>query len=111
MDRNNAVHALQGNRNPFVDQPSWVSAIWGPTAAANDAGELLLFTVRQVDGLLHLERSLIEPWQVAVLDPAGRQLVRRTWSGTDLHLAFPGTGPCLVEVRSARGRSVRRLMP
>jgi endonuclease I len=29
IDRNNAVFALQGNRNPFIDHPTWVQKIWG----------------------------------------------------------------------------------
>lgn len=27
--RNNRVYELQGNRNPFIDNPQWVSSIWG----------------------------------------------------------------------------------
>lgn len=29
IERNNAVYAIQGNRNPFIDHPEWVQAIWG----------------------------------------------------------------------------------
>ncbi len=29
--RNNAISARQHNRNPFIDHPEWVSAIWGST--------------------------------------------------------------------------------
>jgi len=28
-DRNNAIYAVQKNRNPFIDHPEWVSKIWG----------------------------------------------------------------------------------
>ena len=31
IDRNNNVENKQGNRNPFVDHPSWVDLIWGGT--------------------------------------------------------------------------------
>jgi endonuclease I len=31
IDRNNAVYTLQKNRNPFIDNPSWVNDIWGQT--------------------------------------------------------------------------------
>lgn len=31
IDRNNAVYALQKNRNPFIDNPAWVNTIWGQT--------------------------------------------------------------------------------
>ncbi|KQK25640.1 endonuclease I [Chryseobacterium aquaticum] len=34
IDRNNAVYAIQKNRNPFIDNPSWVTAIWGQTPDA-----------------------------------------------------------------------------
>jgi endonuclease I len=29
LDRNNAAHSYQENRNPFVDYPEFVNAIWG----------------------------------------------------------------------------------
>lgn len=32
--RNNRVHELQGNRNPFIDQPGWVNLIWGTQCVA-----------------------------------------------------------------------------
>lgn len=31
LDRNDAVFALQKNRNPFVDYPQWVNSIWSQT--------------------------------------------------------------------------------
>ncbi|ACU07315.1 Endonuclease I [Flavobacteriaceae bacterium 3519-10] len=33
-DRNNVVFTLQKNRNPFIDHPEWVTAIWSQTADA-----------------------------------------------------------------------------
>ena len=27
--RNEAIFGLQGNRNPFIDNPQWVEEIWG----------------------------------------------------------------------------------
>jgi endonuclease I len=30
IDRNNAVYELQNNRNPFIDNPDFVDAIWDP---------------------------------------------------------------------------------
>ena len=32
-DRNNAAFVYQGNRNPFIDNPNWVSAIWEGTSS------------------------------------------------------------------------------
>jgi endonuclease I len=28
IDRNNAIYSIQGNRNPFIDHPEWVTKIW-----------------------------------------------------------------------------------
>ncbi len=32
INRNNAIYALQGNRNPFIDHPDFVDLIWDETA-------------------------------------------------------------------------------
>jgi endonuclease I len=29
IDHNNAVYAIQGNRNPYIDDPGWVNLVWG----------------------------------------------------------------------------------
>ncbi len=34
IDRNNTVYSIQKNRNPFIDNPSWINAIWGQTPDA-----------------------------------------------------------------------------
>jgi endonuclease I len=34
IDRNNAIYAIQRNRNPFIDNPQWVNAIWVQTPDA-----------------------------------------------------------------------------
>lgn len=28
-NRNNVIYSVQGNRNPFIDHPEWISMIWG----------------------------------------------------------------------------------
>ncbi|MCG8699286.1 MAG: endonuclease [Bacteroidales bacterium] len=35
IDRNNAAHAYQGNRNPFVDHPEFAHSIWGYSSLKN----------------------------------------------------------------------------
>ena len=38
IDRNNAVYAIQNNRNPFIDHPEYAGAIWGfPTTLTSPA--------------------------------------------------------------------------
>lgn len=45
IDRNNAVYGLQHNRNPFIDHPEWVSAIWGSSSISEESYSLVTFYV------------------------------------------------------------------
>lgn len=36
IDRNNAAYLYQGNRNPYIDNPSFVASVWGGSAPSND---------------------------------------------------------------------------
>ncbi len=40
LDRNDAVYAIQDNRNPFIDNPDFVLRIYDPDAAVNEAAAL-----------------------------------------------------------------------
>jgi endonuclease I len=35
IDRNNAIYAIQNNRNPFIDHPEYVDGIWNPNSGVN----------------------------------------------------------------------------
>lgn len=39
IDRNNAVYAIQHNRNPFIDHPEYAVNIWSANAGIGDPGE------------------------------------------------------------------------
>lgn len=39
LDRNNVIYTIQGNRNPFVDNPQYAQAIWGNLPAGTDIPE------------------------------------------------------------------------
>lgn len=36
INRNNAAYAFQGNRNPYIDNPSWVQTVWGSSTVTPD---------------------------------------------------------------------------
>ncbi|GEN72206.1 endonuclease [Chryseobacterium lathyri] len=38
INRNNASYTFQGNRNPFIDNPSYVGQIWGSSPGTTDPG-------------------------------------------------------------------------
>ena len=33
IDRNNEIYLIQGNRNPFIDHPEYITEIWGSTSS------------------------------------------------------------------------------
>ena len=41
LDRNDAIYSIQGNRNPFIDQPLWVDSIWFDTIQPPDTTAIL----------------------------------------------------------------------
>jgi len=44
-DRNNAVYAIQHNRNPFIDHPEYANAIWGSNTGISDEPSLVALQV------------------------------------------------------------------
>lgn len=38
-NRNNAVYAIQNNRNPYIDHPEWIVEIWGPAVGIEQKEE------------------------------------------------------------------------
>ncbi|KFF17406.1 endonuclease [Chryseobacterium sp. JM1] len=47
IDRNNAIYAIQKNRNPLIDNPQWVNAIWVQTPDAVSPQAPVNLTVSQ----------------------------------------------------------------
>lgn len=35
IDRNNGAYTYQGNRNPYIDNPSWVNDVWGGASSTD----------------------------------------------------------------------------
>lgn len=72
--RNNAVYALQDNRNPFIDRPEWVHDIWGSTTAISEQ-EALIQTLVATGGKLELDLAGTGTARLAVLDLSGRTVL------------------------------------
>lgn len=62
IDRNNAVYAIQGNRNPFIDSPNWVNLIWGDHLGNTCSSIALPVELNNFSGEVHGERAILE-WE------------------------------------------------
>lgn len=92
-DRNNAVYLYQQNRNPFIDHPEWVDAIWGPTAGIGEDERPLGMTL-QGDALVLLDNELMGR-EVIYRDLLGRVVASQRV--TSLRMPLPTLpGGCYV---------------
>ncbi|MBK6541521.1 MAG: endonuclease [Flavobacteriales bacterium] len=111
IERNNAVFAIQNNRNPFIDQPNWVINIWGPTAGMSEPPFPSNWTVTSTEAGLELTRSVPSSAHVRVHDGLGRTYWQRDWNSARLTVPMEDHhGLLLVEVLGADGRTARRVL-
>lgn len=109
-DRNNAVFAIQGNRNPYVDEPQWADAIWGPNAGM-DTYHADRLDVRLHDGMLRIcrEGNLRDAYEVR--DGLGRLVQQGTLEGACTTAPFHGApGMHMVVVRGTDALQVGRFV-
>lgn len=106
LARNEAACAVQGNRNPFIDHPEWVSAIWGTPAPPIlpcieiEAPASLLTSVE--DEVLTIQG------QVSAAT-SGRLVWSNQLSGAAGSLALDGTNFVLANVPLVHGQNLIHL--
>ncbi len=78
IDRNNAAYNYQGNRNPFIDHPEWVNAIWDPGSSVlhNQNVDLNLYPVPVHPGQqkLYISCQNAEIKNMTLLDVSGKEI-------------------------------------
>lgn len=83
MNRNNILETMQGNRNPFIDNPYLATMIWnGPQAQdnwaiastqANNLSEVFIYPTITKD-VLHIENSQNTPYTYTIYNNLGQQV-------------------------------------
>ncbi|MCC6840239.1 MAG: endonuclease [Flavobacteriales bacterium] len=108
--RNNAVFALQDNRNPYIDRPEWVHAIWGLILGLEEPHQQGLHLRTDATGLL-LDRGTDLEGRLQVHDLSGRLILEAPVGEGQSHIAFQaGRGVYIAAVSTARGRRVQRFL-
>lgn len=83
VDRNNAVYAIQNNRNPYIDHPEWAHSIWGPFAGlAEQTDQGMLW---YAEGTLHRAPSA-EQHTATIMDASGRAVLIAPFTASSLAL-------------------------
>ncbi|MFZ4401598.1 MAG: endonuclease [Bacteroidales bacterium] len=84
IDRNNAVYAYQHNRNPYIDHPEYIAAVWGSgtniSTTANDLSGKISVYPNPVKEKLNIDiySSLTLPENISVTDISGRIIYHST---------------------------------
>ncbi len=106
--RNNAIFALQHNRNPFIDRPEWVHAIWGGTVGVQAQEAPALEVITDASGI-EVERATSGPGTLLVRDASGRTVLRAPLSAAREHITFSSAkGVYIAEVTGSGSRMVKR---
>lgn len=87
-NRNDDIETFQGNRNPFVDHPEWVSEIWGDGTAASitlsestfDFGNVVAGMNSASESYIVSGANLDEDVSISVSAPFEVSLNNSTWS-------------------------------
>ena len=105
VDRNNAVYALQNNRNPYIDHPEWVHYVWGPTAGIATT-EQAAPRVWYRSGVLY-RADAAGTADIRLFDMTGRELLRARFQGSAFSLPELSDGVLIARVGESTVRFVR----
>ncbi len=87
IDRNNAIYAIQNNRNPFIDEPFWVQSIWGPIADIQEQQELQI-SAWYANQQLTIDNPNQVSGQLKVVNMLGEELLNEKLNEAKSNVAF-----------------------
>lgn len=79
VDRNNAIHDIQDNRNPYIDHPEWVEEIWSSTTAIIGSKTEAL-EMWYAESSIHLSSSFIGV-ELSIYNAQGKEYMAQTVNG------------------------------
>ncbi|HRH70901.1 MAG TPA: endonuclease [Flavobacteriales bacterium] len=109
--RNNTIFtSLQGNRNPFIDNPQWVQYIWGPTAGISDNTDGR-DRIWQDGELVRIRTAEAAQADVSIYDMRGGLFLATSFTGGQGAVLLDApAGIYLVVLDTGNGRLVQRVV-
>lgn len=77
IQRNNAVYAIQHNRNPYVDHPEWISGVWASTNENNFTEPDISFFPNPAKDYINIGVFTPFAFSVSVYDQEGRLVLNK----------------------------------
>ncbi len=110
QDRNNAIYALQGNRNPFVDYPIFANCIWGtadctPLATENVTTARLGIFPNPASDFVQIKlpnASLSTKFRYTIFSMDGKRVLQGNTPTVDIQELLTGPYALLIEINNSR---------
>jgi endonuclease I len=116
-DRNEVVYTIQGNRNPFIDNPSYASLIWGTQTGVNETtdskiGIRLHPNPANDQVTIDLPESFSELYIIRISDIAGKVMLSKSVGGKPVIFDISGlqTGYYLLSASDGKCNLTARLI-
>ncbi|MBG0860049.1 MAG: endonuclease [Bacteroidales bacterium] len=107
-DRNEAVYLVQGNRNPFIDNPSYTNLIWGTQSRIDNSMYKKSVRIWPVPAKESVTIELPAEWQtgcdIRVIDISGREIHNITHAESPVRIYVTGfdAGYYILILKSGR---------
>lgn len=119
INRNDSVFVIQGNRNPYIDHPEWVAAVWSCTNLLSTTGVNDVLNVPQKAVILYpnpvtnqtatirFEKAFTQNVTVQIIDITGKILRQQTVTAGQLTIQLNTskleTGIYTAKINTSRG--------
>ncbi len=115
IDRNNAVYTYQGNRNPYIDHPEWINAIWNPGSSVqnNNTIDLAIYPVPVKAGQskLYLKCQNTEIINISLYDLSGKEIqVAYNQNQKCIGIGQIPAGMYFLHIETVQGQAVKALV-
>jgi endonuclease I len=116
ITRNNKAYSIQNNRNPYVDHPEWVNAVWGPSSGINNVENNVSITVfpNPVSNIAHinLNRSLNKPYKLSLLKTDGSNIFTKYVTSRENEIDFSALpdGVYFISIKSESFIKVEKIV-
>ena len=97
INRNNAVYNIQQNRNPFIDHPEFVSAIWGGSSITGKSHKTAHIYPNPASTIIRIT-DVQKITLVSVLNIIGKTVLQITNPDSDIDIAALPKGQYIVVV-------------
>lgn len=112
IDRNNAVYAIQGNRNPFIDHPEYAAMIWDASSTAGIVtNSSIAIYPNPANSEFKVDMPNQSPISVEIFDLTGKSIrkIKEVTPNQSIHVDDLRNGLYLVRIKYDGGSVVKKI--